>query len=217
LPLFPYTTLFRSSPLILSAGTPDIEEKPLEKAALERGLPIKKWRMKAGFNLPEAWKILKFAKQEGVQILHSHGYKFNLLMGIWPKVVRKIPLVATLHGYVNAPKYTKMWLYEILDRAILNRAESVIIVSSHMENMSTLKRIKRNKIYLVENGINIDASTWVDEKLDGNVEKFFKGHNKIIGSVGRLSKEKGHEYLIKAFFNLLQVEKNIGLLLIGEG
>lgn len=205
------------SPLILSAGTPDIEEKPLEKAALERGLPIKKWRMKAGFNLPEAWKILKFAKQEGVQILHSHGYKFNLLMGIWPKSLRKIPLLSSLHGYVNAPQFTKMWLYELLDRKILNHIEGVFVVSGHMTENASIKGIRKERLHIVENGINIERHFCLDEEDNQNIEMFFNKYNKIIGAVGRLSKEKGIEYLIDAFSKIIEFEGNLGLLLIGEG
>lgn len=202
-------------PLILSAGTPDIDEKPLEKAARERGLPVKKWRMKAGLNLPEAWKILKFAKREGVQILHSHGYKFNLLMGVWPKSIRKIPLIATLHGYVNAPRYSKMWFYELFDKAMLVRMEKVVVVNPAMQALSPLHKMPA-KVELIENGITIQFDV-SQSTLDPEVEGFFKQHNLVIGAVGRLSKEKGLNFLIEAFANLRPHFENIGLLILGEG
>lgn len=205
------------NPLILSAGTPDIDEKPLEKAALERGVPIKKWRMKAGFNLPEAWKILKFAKREGVQILHSHGYKFNLLMGVWPRAVRAISLVTTIHGYVNSPKYTRMWLYEALDRLILPRLDAVVVVNTAMANNSVLSRMPAEKVHLIENGISCDI--WpLSLEIEGEVERnFISMHQPLIGGVGRLSPEKGFHTLIEAFALIRQKYPKAGLLIIGEG
>src|SRR5690606_304245 len=178
---------------------------------------IKKWRMKAGFNLPEAWKILKFAKRDGVQILHSHGYKFNLLMGIWPRSLRKAPLISTLHGYVGARKFTKMWLYELLDKVILKRTEAVVIVSAHMRSIKAVKKIKDNKIVLIENGIACDEGRSAKGELSQDVLNFIKKRNKSIGAVGRLSKEKGLENLIKALKIVVNENLDVGLLIVGEG
>lgn len=203
-------------PLILSAGTPDIEEKPLEKAALERGLPLKKWRMKAGLNLPEAWKILKFSKREGIEILHSHGYKFNLLMGVWPQRLRRMPLVTTLHGYVHAPTYTKLWLYELLDRAILKRMDSIVVVNPVMKSIPAVSAIDPRKVCEIANGIDVSSAPVV-KQIDKIATQFLANHGPIIGAIGRLSKEKGLSHLVEAFAELRKRFPKSGLLLIGEG
>src|SRR5690606_21393666 len=157
---------------------------------------IKKWRMKAGFNLPEAWKILKFAKRDGVQILHSHGYKFNLLMGIWPRSLRKAPLISTLHGYVGARKFTKMWLYELLDKVILKRTEAVVIVSAHMRSIKAVKKIKDNKIVLIENGIACDEGRSAKGELIQDVLNYIMKSKKSIVAIVRLFTKTAHINLI---------------------
>ena len=103
-------------PMILSAGAPGIEEKALEKEAVRLRIPVTPWRMKPGLNIRESWKILKWAQLNGYQILHSHGFKFNVLLGMIPRLLRKLPMVVTLHGYVHAKRFSKLWVYEVLDR-----------------------------------------------------------------------------------------------------
>lgn len=79
------------SPLILSVGESAADDKPLEVEARRLGLPVKAWRMAPGFNLRESWSIIRWARREQYQLMHSHGYKFNVLMGIWPEAFEKFP------------------------------------------------------------------------------------------------------------------------------
>ena len=102
-------------PIILSAGNLGVEKKSLELEAEKLGLSVKIWRMKPGLNFKEAWKIIKWAKAEGVNVLHSHGYKFNILMGCFSWCANRIPLLVTVHGYTAAERYSSMWLNQCLD------------------------------------------------------------------------------------------------------
>lgn len=96
--------------MILSAGYPNISEKAVEAEARRKGLPIAPWRMKPGRNLKESWKILKCARVNGYNLLHSYRYKFNVLFGMYPKSVRRIPMVSNFHGQIHAPLFSKLWL-----------------------------------------------------------------------------------------------------------
>ena len=71
-------------PMILSAGELTIPQKPLEIEATRLGLPVIPWRMKPGFNIGESRKILKWAVANDYDILHSHGFKFNVLLSNGP-------------------------------------------------------------------------------------------------------------------------------------
>ena len=119
-------------PLILSAGTPGIKEKAIEVEAKKRGLPVKAVRMKAGINFVKAFQIISFAKNENFDILHSHGYKFNILLGMLPRVFRKIPIVTTIHGYIPEKKYSKLAAYQWLDRVLIKSFDNVIFVNKYM-------------------------------------------------------------------------------------
>ena len=126
-------------PLILSVGTHEDEKKPIELAAEKRSLPIKAYRMKAGFNLMSGIGVLRFAQKKKFQILHSHGYKFNILLGIIPRFMRKIPIITTVHGYVHAAYFSKMGMYQYLDRFSLQWLDFVVFVSVLTEQKIKIK------------------------------------------------------------------------------
>lgn len=205
------------SPLILSAGTHDISEKPLEKAALARGLPFITWRMRAGLNILQAWKIMRFAQKEGFQLFHSHGYKFNILIGAFPLSLRLIPLLVTLHGHVNASRYTKMWVYELLDNFFLRRVDSIVLVNSRMRDLDAVRNFDLSRVHEIANGIPTNRDKHIDISNDFQVQDFLKKHSPIVGAVGRLSYEKGLCYLVDAFSKLRTTYPELGLLIIGEG
>lgn len=207
-------------PTICSIGEKNIPEKPLETEAIARGFKIRKIRMRAGPNIIGALKILKFAKDENFDLMHSHGYKANILFGFMPKKIRKIPMVTTLHGWTNTGQNSRMKLYEWLDAKSLKYIDAVILVSKAMLSNSKLRNLKIKNLTVINNGISISKNNKHNlistNNLDADIINFCKG-GIIIGSIGRLSAEKGFEYLIDAVPILLKQNVNIKLIIIGEG
>lgn len=204
-------------PMILSAGDPGIDEKPLEAEARGLGLPVKKWRMKPGLNLREAKSIIRWAHHQGYELMHSHGYKFNILAGVWPRRMRP-PLVTTLHGYVRAPRWSKMWLYEMLDRLILLRMQAVILVNENMESDLGRALDGSERVHIIPNGVDIGSiENKARSELPPSLDHFFKTHNPVILGVGRLSREKAFDRLIEGFSTVREDYPRAGLLIVGEG
>tara|TARA_R100000306_G_scaffold60462_1_gene60586 strand:+ start:14107 stop:15249 length:1143 start_codon:yes stop_codon:yes gene_type:complete len=205
-------------PMILSAGKPGDGEKPIEAEARRLGLPVKLWRMEPGLNLYGAKAILDWANAQDFQLLHSHGYKFNVLMGLWPESIRKTPLVATLHGYVRAKRFTKAWVYETIDRLILARLRGVVLVSEAMKLQVPAKIARSSRTVVIPNGMNTSSirESAASEPTD-DVSGFLNRFDSIVLGVGRLSAEKGFDRLLDAFAVLRQSHESLGLIVIGEG
>ncbi len=209
------------SPLILSIGEPGILEKPLEAAARSRSLPVKQWRMRPGLNLSGAWKILMFARREGFQILHSHGYKFNLQMGVWPRFLRQLPVLTTVHGYVTAQPGTRMWLYQQADRRILKWLERVVFVSHAMLKQPFFNNLKLPNAVAINNGMDLERE--VSSAITCRSALSERGvlpnglSRPIIGAVGRLAVEKGFLNLIDAFSIVRKKHPDATLVIVGEG
>lgn len=229
-------------PAIASIGEKNVGEKPFETEALNRGFRVIKFRMWPGPNFAGAWKILRFAHKEGFDLLHSHGYKGNILFGFLPKRIRKIPLITTLHGWTSTDSFTRMKLYEWLDAFSLKFIDAVVLVNKGMFSNPKLKNLNGINLYIINNGIPIPAAqfnnstdqpfnqsvtqqtqqtqrtqvTQVTRQLDKTIIDFCrKGYT--IGSIGRLSEEKGYRYLIEAFYLMIQEGVDAYLLIIGEG
>ncbi|MCH8551562.1 MAG: glycosyltransferase [Natronospirillum sp.] len=206
------------NPVILSIGKPAIVTKPLEEEAIAQGLQLKAWRMKPGLNIREINKIVKWAQLENFDVLHSHGYKFNILLGLLPKLKRKLPTVATLHGYVKSQLFSKMWLNEKLDRIMINRLEHIVLVSSYMlDDLPESYKHKEN-LTVINNGVDIES---IKEKsnlpADSDICSFSRKFENVVLGVGRLSPEKGFSKLITAFEKVLKKKPSTGLIIVGQG
>jgi glycosyltransferase involved in cell wall biosynthesis len=204
-------------PILASIGDPCCGEKPLEAEARRRGLRVEPFRMRPGPNIAGAFHVLRFARHEEVDLLHSHGYKGNILFGLMPKSIRRIPMVATLHGWTSAGRMNRMWLYEWLDRLSLCFIDRVVIVNGAMRD-----RVKLKRIHVVDNGIPVYESDisgrTEDEKhqVDPEIKAFCHG-GFTIGAIGRLSKEKGFGILLDALKEVADKYPEVRLLILGEG
>lgn len=205
-------------PMILSAGEPHIEEKPIESEAKRLGLPVTAWRMAPGLNLKEAWRIIRWAQAKNYQLMHSHGFKFNVLVGLFPRFLRKIPSIATLHGYVHARRFSKMWVYECIDRIAIYRMDGVVLVGEAMKGEVPERLRSSPNIRVIPNGLNIvDLKKRSTIALEDQIQQFINSHEFMILGIGRLSREKGFDHLLRAFQKVKSEFPRAGLLLVGEG
>lgn len=210
------------NPIIASIGSKGVLEKQLESEAITRGIKIKKIRMASGPNFKGAFDILKYAKKQNINILHTHGYKGNILFGLIPKRLRKLHLVSTCHGWTCTNILSKMKLYQWIDIYALKYADAVVLVNKEMLRNSKLRKLNYLNLYVVQNGIPIAKNNFENQnstavpKLDPFIIDFCK-KGFIIGSIGRLALEKCYANLIKATDLLIKMGMDIRLVIIGEG
>ncbi len=199
-------------PVICSIGEPNTADKALELRAESVGISVHRVRMRSGMNLAGAMKILKYASNEEFDVLHSHGYKANILLGFLPRQMRRMPLISTLHGWTATTRYSALAVYGWLDRTSLTYHDAVVAVSETMLEDGRIPAAVRRKLILIPNGIPVVVdATAQDDTVD------FCSQGFVIGAIGRLSPEKGFEYLLDAVASLVVDGKDIRLVLIGEG
>jgi glycosyltransferase involved in cell wall biosynthesis len=202
-------------PVIASIGEKNIPEKPFETEAIQKGFQVKKFRIMPGPNIPGALDILNYARKQGFDLLHSHGYKGNILLGFIPKRFRKIPVISTLHGYTSTSGLTRMRVYEWLDLFSHRFIDQVVLVNKGMLSNPSLKNQKKIKYQTINNGIPIYPDN--SKSLSRHDLEDFCRRGFTIGSIGRFSTEKGYRYLIEAFSILIKKGLNAYLVIIGEG
>jgi len=205
-------------PVLASIGDLEIAVKPIEAEAKRRGLPVKSFRMRPGPNIVGAYEVLRFAWQEKTDILHSHGYKGNILFGFLPRWLRRMPMVATVHGWTWTGGVSRMVVYEWLDAVALTHLDRVVLVNEAMKGHYRLSG-RRLPISVVENGISFDVinkDTSDRQILNSEIVRFCEG-GYTLGAVGRLSREKGFDLLLEAFAGLVKEGRDIRLCILGEG
>ncbi len=205
-------------PVICSIGEAQAGDKQIEVAAEKNGIAVRRVRMRRGVNFRGAWQILKFARHERFDVLHSHGYKANILVGLVPRWIRKIPFVSTLHGWTaTEKKITALHLYERLDQFSLRQHDAIVAVSDVMLRDSRLSSSVRNRMTVIPNGIpaldtDVPGADAVSAEAAG-----FRASGFVVGAIGRLSREKAHCDLLEAVAVLKSQGRDVRAVIIGEG
>lgn len=202
-------------PVLASIGLPADQEKPIEAEARRCGLQVIPFRIRSGPNWVGAFAILHAAHAAQVDVLHSHGYKGNILFGLLPRWLRRLPLVSTLHGWTSVGGFSRLLLYEWIECVSLRCVDRVIMVNENMRNHPRLARLAAAKLDVIENGISIDVSESVSSSRP-QLENYTRSRF-TYGAIGRLSPEKGFDILLEAFAGLVSAGNDVQLVILGEG
>jgi glycosyltransferase involved in cell wall biosynthesis len=203
--------------LLVSVGTPEIATKPVETRAAALGLPVLPVRMKAGLNFKGACRLFRLAREEGAALLHSHGYKGNILMGLLPLVWRRQPLITTLHGWTWTGQFSRMMVYEWLDALSLRLIDHVVLVNERMAEHPRLRSLPAARSSVILNGIaSVHSDGLAKADIPADVKAFCRRRFTMLG-IGRFSPEKNFTSLVRVTASLVKAGCDLQLLLLGEG
>ncbi|GAB6910000.1 Glycosyltransferase, YqgM-like family [Desulfosarcina cetonica] len=205
-------------PQLVSIGTPENETKPVERRAAALSLPVFPVRMSAGLNFVGACRLLRLSRgEEGPVLLHSHGYKGNILLGLLPMAWRRQPLVTTLHGWTWTGQLSRMMVYEWFDALSLRLIDHVVLVNEKMAEHPRLRVLPQARRSVICNGISPIESKCIESAIyPESIREFCQRRFTILG-VGRLSKEKNFTSLVRVTAALVREDFDLQLILLGEG
>lgn len=193
-------------PMILSVTVPESEPKALVQEAQRRLLPVTAWPMAPGFNLKGAVRLMSWSHKQGYQLLHSHGYRFDILLNCIPRGRDKPLLISTVHGFTASSGCSRLMFYQWLNRLCLLRADRVVAVSQQLQQQLRHKA----KVVFIPNGI----AELSPEQQEVDVAL---PDAPFLIALGRLSPEKGYLKLVDAFADSRATEKGWHLVIAGEG
>jgi glycosyltransferase involved in cell wall biosynthesis len=179
----------------------------------EQGFDVQVFPCNGRFDKETIRMIKDYMNKAGVQTLHSHNYKSNFYArrALSNNNVR---WVVTNHGRRFG---SKLLLYNLLDSLTVRHADRIIAVSEKIARQMRMAGIKGEKICVIENGVNLNrfaggiASNSIRESLG------IKEKARVIGTVGSLTREKGHMYLLRAAPKVIESFPEVLFLLIGDG
>lgn len=147
-------------------------------------------------------------------------FNFSGLLAAWRN---KIPLVLE----VNSPLAYERATYEQLtlerlarysERFVCSKANLVVVVSTPLKEHLIQQGVHEDKIRVIPNGADVDIF-----KPDATIRQSIRAslgvnHDTVVvGFVGVLRPWHGVESLSKAILNILQKNKNLHLLIVGDG
>lgn len=201
--------------LLLSIGNESAGQKSIEIKAKIKCLNVIALRFKNGLNIKGALDIISKAKSHNCHIIHSHGYKGNILLGILPRKYRSIPVISTIHGSTSTSVLSKIGVYELIDAFAQKNLDCTVAVSRSISEKRIIKLLHLKPV-VINNGVT------QREFKKGEFKKIFPVLNSIISgkfkiiAIGRLSKEKGFDILIRSMAHLVP-EHDVSLIIMGEG
>ena len=208
------------TPTILSIGNPVCGTKALETEADRRRLRCIPYRMRDGLNLSGAREMLQIAVREQVDLIHSHGYKTNILLAATPRSGRRLPVMSTLHGWTAKSPWSKLGLYRFIDQRLLHRLDAVVVVDAKLTSIPAIAALGKERVHTIANGISLDASAPVvpaADALSRELAQLRKHYRIVLGAVGRLSPEKNFVALVDAMRQVAAAGSDVAVVILGEG
>lgn len=157
--------------------------------------------------------ILKIIQTKNIQLIHTHLYHANMY-GRIAALISKIPAVVTEHNVY--PKYKLR--RRIVNWFLAKKSKKIIAVSEMVKKDITVRDwIKPSKIEVIYNGIDIDRFPSVVPKEEARQKLGVPTDCFLIGTIGRLTDQKGQIYLINTIGIIKGIIPEIKLLLAGSG
>lgn len=186
----------------------------LFKTARENSIQAHAFSCAGKMDIKTISSIASFVRENSFDIVHSHGYKSNIY-AVLSNIRNRKPIVATCHNWIVSSG--KMGLYTKLDKLFLKRFDAVVPVSTTVRDLLFKAGIRKDRVFLIENGVNMRRFGSADKADDELRSALFKEDGVVIGTVGRLTAEKGHTYLLKAARKVLDKNPGCFFLIVGDG
>jgi len=191
----------------------------------EIGVNIKVFQRKNKFDFLNPFKeFYNFVKNEKIDVIHTHGH-FPGIIGRFVGKLLKKKVISTYHLALNEdghPTITK-----ILTKITLSLADYKTFVSQKVEKsffndsmVFDYSLINKRNHFTIYNGVDIGE---INKSLEGLDRILIRKYYKIdkddifLLNIGRLTEQKGQKYLIEAMRKIVKVNKNVKLVIIGEG
>lgn len=159
-------------------------------------------------------RLIRVLKEKRIDIVHTHGYKSDLF-GLIAARLCGIKAVSTVHGWIQNNLRAK--LYVRMDKFLLRWFDRVIAVSDRIREALLQAGIPGRKLVTIHNAINLeryspDLGSDILRKQYG-----LSSRNNLIGTIGRLSPEKGQKDFLDAAKLTLNHVNGCYFFVIGEG
>lgn len=163
------------------------------------------------FDLSVVDKLVELIKQEDIDIIHTHGYKSDIL-GVWAAKKANIPCVVTPHGFENA-KDIKLRLFIWLGCQAMKMGDAIVPLSRQLLKDMQRMGVKPEKTHYIQNGVDLSEveKVRIDPTIPAETEKL------RIGFIGQMISRKNIDDILTIFDDLHQQGMNIELLFLGDG
>lgn len=161
------------------------------------------------------FKIVKIIKKEKIEFLQFGHYHEFCLLGILSKILFRLPYLIYFHG-IDLYIVRKSKLKFLLFKLAVKNAKTVIANSNFIANNLIKFGVAKEKIKIITPAVD-----WQKFNLNDNdqslMDKYYLNGKRVIMSIGRLTKVKGIDLVIKSLPKVIKEIPNLVYLIVGEG
>jgi len=166
---------------------------------------------------PRIWGALRrIVRERGIDIVHAHDYKTDLL-ALMLGAAEGIQPLATAHGWTGHSARERMFYYP-LDKRVLRYFPVTIAVSSEIRHELLRCGAHPDRVRVVLNGIDQNAFRHRPGlERPARAQMGLSPDDVVIGAVGRLEPQKRFDLLIRACGELYRRMPSLRLVIVGSG
>ncbi|MDD4909777.1 MAG: glycosyltransferase family 4 protein [Candidatus Omnitrophica bacterium] len=159
--------------------------------------------------LAAALKLAGYARDNGIDIIHSHT-RVTQVLGCLLSRLSGLPHLSTCHGFFRR-RLSRM-VFPCWGMRVIAISEAV------KEHLTGDLGVTPQKVRVVYNGVDVKAFSDVNNTQTAGIKgRFGLKDGPVIGIIARLSDVKGHMYLIEAMPQVLSELPEAQLFIVGEG
>jgi glycosyltransferase involved in cell wall biosynthesis len=184
-----------------------------------------KWKLNFLYDPIVLIKLIKLMRKNRYDIVHTHTTKAGILGRIAARIAGVPIIIHGLHGSTFKAFDSELlnWLLFLFERLTGRFTDAYISVSGVLSEKYIERGLgKKDNHFKVYSGMELETFYEVRGKIDCRKKQRELGIDSkdfVIGNVARLETRKGHQFLIDAFKNVVEEQKegHLKLLIIGEG
>src|SRR5436853_3078199 len=185
-------------------------------AARNEGIEVDVITERFRFDPRAIGELRRVVARTSPDIIQTHMIKSHFLIKL-SGLGKQYPWIAYHHGYTTTD--LKMRAYNQLNRWSLPSATRVITVCGAFAKELSRAGVRQSRITVCHNAVNAPLCVTNDEREVLKSKLGLADDERIVLSVGRLSREKGHKDLVETLGLLREADPDLKfkLLVVGEG
>ena len=193
------------SPIVVCSSSGPLTEKLDEIKIPHRIIKMRLWRKGKYFPwIPSTViRLAKLIRKERISLVHSNSHS-DAPYGILACRFRKTPVISHVRDIIEPDKVGKY---------LLKHADRIIAVSNASADAFKDMKNRDKKLMVINNSLDMNEFK-VTEDIRG--ELGISSDDIIIGIVGQISRLKGHDVFLRAASIILEKNKNVKFLVVGN-
>jgi len=166
------------------------------------------------FDFSVVRKLVEIMQVNHIQVAHTHLWGANF----WGRLAAKKAGVPVVIAHEHGIEQWRGRFHSYLDKVLYKNTDRVVFVSEASRNLFlSMVKVGPEKCRVVYNGVDVARSQVTGHRSQVRKSLGLKDDDFIITSIGRLVKEKGHEYSLGALKLVLEKRPNTKALIVGDG